>query len=62
MATSIAFPVNPGNPATETVSKDMQMAARTLGLQLPLLHASTDSDLDMVFATLIQSPAGGLSK
>jgi putative ABC transport system substrate-binding protein len=24
------------------------------------VHASTDSDLDMVFATLIQSPAGGL--
>jgi putative ABC transport system substrate-binding protein len=60
MATSIALLVNPANPATEIVSKDMQTAARILGLQLHLVHASTDSDLDMVFAALIQSPAGGL--
>jgi putative ABC transport system substrate-binding protein len=60
MATSIALLVNPANPATETASKDMQMAARTLGLQLHLVHASTDRDLDMVFATLIRLPAGGL--
>jgi putative ABC transport system substrate-binding protein len=38
----------------------MQTAARILGLQLHLVHASTDRDLDSVFATLIQSPAGGL--
>ena len=60
MANSIALLVNPANPATEIVSKDMQTAARILGLQLHLVHASTDSDLDMVFAALIQSPAGGL--
>jgi putative ABC transport system substrate-binding protein len=60
MATSIALLVNLANPATETISKDMQMAARILGLQLHLVHASTDSDLDMVFATLIQLPSGGL--
>ena len=60
MATSIALLVNPANPATETAFEDMQVAAQTLGLQLHLVHASTDSDLDMVFATLIQSPAGGL--
>ena len=57
MATSIALLVNPANPATEIVSKDMQTAARTLGLQLHVVHATADSDLDMVFATL---PAGGL--
>jgi putative ABC transport system substrate-binding protein len=60
MATSIALLVNPANPATETVSKDMQTAARTLALQLHLVHASTDGDLDMVFGTLIRLPAGGL--
>jgi len=57
MATSIALLVNPANPATEIVSKDMQTAARTLGVQLHVVHATADSDLDMVFATL---PAGGL--
>jgi putative ABC transport system substrate-binding protein len=60
MATSIALLVNPANPATEAASKDMQTAARTLGLQLHLVHASTDSDLDTAFATLIRLPAGGL--
>ena len=60
IATSIALLVNPANPATEAAEKDMLTAARTLGLQLPLVHASTDSDLDMVFATLIQLSAGGL--
>jgi putative tryptophan/tyrosine transport system substrate-binding protein len=45
MATSIALLINPANPATEIVSKDMQTAARILGLQLHLVHASTDSDL-----------------
>src|SRR5262249_46311980 len=60
MAISIALLVNPANPATATVSKDMQTAARILGLQLHLMHASTDGDLDIVFASLIQLPAGGL--
>jgi putative ABC transport system substrate-binding protein len=60
MATRIALLVNPANPGTETASKDMLTAARTLGLQLPLVHASTDSDLDMVFADLMRSPAEGL--
>jgi putative tryptophan/tyrosine transport system substrate-binding protein len=60
MATGIALLVNPANPATEIVSKDIETAARTLGLKLHLVHASTDNDLDMVFATLIRLPAGGL--
>ena len=60
MATGIALLVNPANPATATVSKDMQTAARILGPQLHRMHASTDGDLDTVFASLIQLPAGGL--
>jgi putative tryptophan/tyrosine transport system substrate-binding protein len=60
MATSIALLVNPANPNTETVSKDMQTAARSIGLQLHFLHASADGDLDTAFATLIRLPVGGL--
>jgi putative ABC transport system substrate-binding protein len=59
-ATSIALLVNPANPNTQTASKDMQAAARILGLQLHIVHASADGDLDMVFANLIRLPAGGL--
>src|SRR5262245_1708282 len=45
--------VNPTNPTlAETQSRDLQAAARTLGLQLQVLHAGTERDLDSVFQTL----------
>jgi hypothetical protein len=43
-----------------TASKDIQTAARLLGLRLHVVRGSTDSDFDTVFATLIQLPAAGL--
>jgi putative tryptophan/tyrosine transport system substrate-binding protein len=52
-ATIIALLVNPTNPTNaETLSRDLQAAARTLGLQLHVLHASTERDFDAVFASL----------
>jgi putative ABC transport system substrate-binding protein len=59
-ATIIALLVNPTNPNSETQAKDMQAAARTLGVQLQVLHASTERDFDKVFATLPQLRAGAL--
>ena len=60
-ATIIALLVNPTNPTlAETESRDVQAAARALGLQLHVLHASTERDFDTVFATLVQLRAGGL--
>jgi hypothetical protein len=38
----------------------MQAAARTLGLQVHVLHASTEQDFDKVFADLAQLRAGAL--
>ena len=38
----------------------MQTAARTLGRELHVLHASTEGDFDTVFATLLQLRVGGL--
>ena len=38
----------------------MQAAADNLGLQLKVLHASTDRDFDASFASLLQLRAGGL--
>jgi putative ABC transport system substrate-binding protein len=38
----------------------VQAAARTLGLQLHVLHASTERDFDAAFAALAQLRAGGL--
>jgi putative tryptophan/tyrosine transport system substrate-binding protein len=60
-ATVIALLLNPTNRTlTETMSRDMQAAARTLGLQLHVLHATTDRDFDAVFANLLELRAGAL--
>jgi putative ABC transport system substrate-binding protein len=59
-ATIIALLVNPTNPNAEILSRNAQAAARTLGLQLQVLHASTERDFDATFATAIQLQAGGL--
>jgi ABC-type uncharacterized transport system substrate-binding protein len=60
-ATIIAALVNPTDPArAESTARGFQAAAGTLGLQLHVLHASTDSDLNTVFASLAQLQAGGL--
>jgi putative ABC transport system substrate-binding protein len=59
-ATKIAVLVNPGNPNTDILLKAMQPAARTLGVELDVLRASTERDIDELFASLVQSGAGGL--
>jgi putative ABC transport system substrate-binding protein len=57
----IAVLVNPNDPArAETTSNELQTAAHTLGLQLHILHASTDQDFDKVFARMVELRAGGL--
>ena len=61
-ATSVmAVLVNPADPLTEKQLKEAQSAARTLGLELHVLNASTEHDFDAVFAKLIQLRAGGLA-
>jgi putative ABC transport system substrate-binding protein len=60
MATIIALLVNLTNPNAETLSRDAQAAARTLGLRLHVLHASTDRELDAVFSSLAELRAGAL--
>jgi putative ABC transport system substrate-binding protein len=52
--------VNPANPQTDILSRNLQAAARASGLQLHVLNASTEREFDTVFATLSQLRAGGL--
>jgi putative ABC transport system substrate-binding protein len=60
-ATLMALLVNPTNPNnTESTTKDALAAARTLGVQLHVLHASTERDIDDAFAALVQLRAGAL--
>ena len=60
-ATVIALLVNPTNPVlAEPQSREGEVAARTLGLKLHVLHASSEGDFDTVFATLVRLRAGAL--
>jgi putative ABC transport system substrate-binding protein len=60
-ATIMALLINPTNPRLmDRVTRKVQSAARTLGLQLHLLSASTEHDFETVFSTLVQLRAGGL--
>ena len=59
-ATDIILLVNPKNPLTGVLTKDLAAAADKLGLRLHMLHASTDLDLQRAFAEMEQSRAGGL--
>ena len=59
-ATVIALLVNPASPIAEALATNAHSAARTLGLELHVLHASAERDFDPVFANLRQLRAGGL--
>ncbi len=56
----IALLVNPNNLQTVGVIRDVQDAARTKGVQLEILKAGTEGEIDAAFATLVQRHAGGL--
>jgi putative ABC transport system substrate-binding protein len=59
-ATTIGALLNPAHPRAEARSRDLQAAARTLGLELHILKASSENDFDSVFAKLAELQAGGL--
>jgi putative ABC transport system substrate-binding protein len=46
-ATTIALLVNPTNPLADSVSRDLQSVARSLGVELHVLHASTERDFGL---------------
>jgi putative ABC transport system substrate-binding protein len=52
--------VNPTNPLAESVSTGVKAAAITLGLQLHVVRAHTDEELDVVFASLPGMKIGAL--
>ena len=53
-AARVAVLVNPANAAaTESTLRDMQPAARAIGLQIEVLNADTSNEIDAAFATLV---------
>jgi len=51
-ARTFALLVNPGNPGTKALTNEVQAAAHTLELELLVLEAGTDRDLDAAFASM----------
>jgi putative ABC transport system substrate-binding protein len=59
-AAIIAVLSNPSNPNAESDLNDTQVAARALGLQLLVLRASTEREIDLAFANLVEQRAAAL--
>jgi putative ABC transport system substrate-binding protein len=56
----IAPLVNPTNPLTEPMIRDVQEAARAKRVQFHALKASSESEIDTAFASLVELHAGAL--
>jgi putative ABC transport system substrate-binding protein len=59
-ATIIAVLINTNFSAAETQLRDVQEAAARLGVQLVVLSANVESELDAAFAAIAQRRAGAL--
>jgi putative ABC transport system substrate-binding protein len=59
-AKDIALLINPKNPNADGMSKNLQAAARTLGVNLHVLNGGTQGDIDAAIATAVQLRVGGL--
>jgi putative ABC transport system substrate-binding protein len=60
-AVAIGFLVNPNFPPAQSQSRDMQEAARAIGLHLHVLRASTDPEIDTAFGSIAQNRVPALS-
>ena len=59
-AKRIALLINPQNPNSEANVRDTEEAARPLGVQLLVLKASTEGEIDAAFATMVVEGAGAV--
>lgn len=59
-AAVIGYLINPNNATSENLSRQVEVAERTIGQRVHILNASTEHDFDPAFATLDQIRAGGL--
>jgi putative ABC transport system substrate-binding protein len=56
----IAWLANPNNPSFERFAREVPEAARAKGVQLPILKATTESEIDAAFAALVQLQAAAV--
>jgi putative tryptophan/tyrosine transport system substrate-binding protein len=56
----IAFMANPTNPQSASLSREVQEAAGSIGRQILVVNASTEQEIETVFAGLVDKQVGGL--
>ena len=59
-ADTVAILLNPKNPDSEDEAKDVQEAARALGIQILVLNAGTENEIDAAFKKLVEQRVGAL--
>jgi putative ABC transport system substrate-binding protein len=59
-AAAMTMLINPTLPTTSVEMRDVQDAARSLGIQISVLNASTESEIDTAFATIVKQRVDGL--
>jgi len=59
-AAMVALLVNPQYPSAESEIREMRAAAHSIGRNLVVLNASTESEIDAAFVELAQQGVGGL--
>jgi len=59
-AAAVGYLMKPNNPAGEAETKNAEAAASALGLELHVLTATSETDIDAAFTTVVQWRAGAL--
>jgi putative tryptophan/tyrosine transport system substrate-binding protein len=59
-ATRVALLVNPANPNAKTLSGELSAAGRILGIEIQVVHASSERELDAAFVTAREMRLGAL--
>ena len=57
---AIAALLNPASPTGETQTRELQQAARSIGVKIDVLTAANEHDIDAAFATLVERRARAL--
>jgi putative ABC transport system substrate-binding protein len=55
--TTVGFLENPQNPLSEPRTRDVLAAARAIGVEIKVLHAGTEGEIDAAFASLAPARA-----
>ena len=59
-ATVIGFLINPRNPTSESQTRDVQAAARAFGVELLILNAGSEREIDAAFTSSVQQRANAI--